>query len=125
MNQALEVQNAKITSTSLGVEDHGIFTAWLTLDYGGGGQSFGGFALDTWDEARKKRIGSAYGMEFIARILETLEVATWEKLPGTVCRVRAQHTSVEEIGHFLKDKWFNPRALADEILVAIPKQRRA
>ena len=33
--------NAKITSTHLGQEDHGIFTAWLQLDYGGSGQGFG------------------------------------------------------------------------------------
>ena len=28
---------AKITSTHLGWEDHGIFTAWLTVDYETGG----------------------------------------------------------------------------------------
>ena len=123
MNAQTEIQNAKITSTMLGVEDHGILSAWLNLDYGGSGQGFGGYALDVWDESRQKRIGQAYGAEFIRRILEVLEVTKWEKLPGTPCRVRASHSKVEAIGHYLKDQWFDPAALANEDLTAIPKQR--
>lgn len=109
-----ELMNAKIRSTMLGREDHGILTAFLNLDYGSGGQSFGGYALDEWVGPRSsegKRIGTAYGMEFIAEILRVLEVETWEKLPGTVCRVRAEHSKVHAIGHFLKDQWFEPEKL--------------
>ena len=107
-------KNARITATSLGNEDHGIFTAYIVLDYGGAGQSFGGYALDQWSEPMHRRIGTAYGCEFIKEILRVLEVREWEKLPGTFCRVRAHHSGVEEIGHPLKDHWFNPNTLAEK-----------
>ena len=113
-----ETKNANITRTMLGIEDHGIMSYSLTLDYGGSGQSFGGYCLDTpvKDDDGKflGRKGVAYGADTILKILETLEVSTWEKLPGTKCRVVATHTGVKKIGHLLKDKWFDPAALAEE-----------
>jgi hypothetical protein len=72
-----EIRNAKISSTHLGVEDHNITTAMLTLDYGGVCQGFGGWSLDTPKKINGKfvkRVGTAFGMEFIMQILETLEV---------------------------------------------------
>jgi hypothetical protein len=41
-----EMELATIVSTSLGREDHGIFTFMLDLDYGGSGQGAGGYALN-------------------------------------------------------------------------------
>ena len=110
-----EIVNARITSTQLGREDHGIFTAWLMLDYGGSGQGFGGYALDGKPPERRagsERPGTAFGCEFIIRLLRTLDVERWEKLPGTVCRVECSDGRVKRIGHFLKDQWFDPEALA-------------
>jgi len=105
-------QNARITKTMLGKEDHGIFTFMLHLNYGDGGQGAGGWALDdaVLDGGGKfvRRAGTAEGMALIIRILETLEVKTWEDLPGTFCRVRAS-MGVEEIGHPLKNQWLNFR----------------
>ena len=110
-----ETTNAKIVSTALGVEDHGIFTAMIHLDYGGRGQGFGGYSLDAPPVDRDGgRVPTKFGMAFIAAILKTLEVETWEKLPGTYCRVKADRGCVREIGHLLKDKWFDPKALAQE-----------
>ena len=108
-----EIKNAKIISTSLGGEDHGIFTIYIHLDYGGVCQAFGGWSLDTPDkkspkEFHKGRVGTAYGMNFIMNVLHTLGVSTWEKLPGTYCRVIAEHHVVHAIGHLLEEKWFNP-----------------
>lgn len=106
-----EIKNAIITSTHLGCEDHGIFTCYLHLDYGGSGQGFGGYALDKHNGNRgegSERLGTAYGMEFIRRILSTLEISQWEKLPGTHVRVVASHEKVLSIGHIIKDRWFSP-----------------
>lgn len=119
----IETMNAKIRSTTLGREDHGIFTAFLNLDYGSSGQSFGGYALDEWcgpRSAEGRRVGTAYGMEFIAEILRTLEVESWEKLPGTVCRVRCEHSKIHAIGHFLKDQWFDPSELHAQFYATKP-----
>lgn len=37
----IEIRNARIVRTFLGIEDHGIFTAVLTLNYGDSQQGFG------------------------------------------------------------------------------------
>ena len=107
------IKNAVIESTMLGVEDHGIMTCFLNLNYGGSGQGFGGYGLDEPIKKNGKfirRQGSAYGMEFIKRILETLEVETWEKLKGEKIRVEAEEWGeIYKIGHYIKDKWFEPK----------------
>lgn len=105
---SIETKNARITSTTITIEDHGCLSAWLYLDYGGSGQGFGGYALDAWDPLLKKRVGVAWGCEYLRRILEVLEIGTWEKLPGALIRVRADHGKVHAIGHPLKDQWFSP-----------------
>jgi hypothetical protein len=105
----MAIKNAIIEGTTLGVEDHGIFTAMISLDYGDSGhQGFGGYAFDEWQEEKKKRVGVGFGIDFIRSVLETLEVETWEDLIGTHCRVDSEHCKVHKIGHILKDKWFDP-----------------
>src|SRR5262249_57170702 len=71
---------AKIKSTFLGYEDHGILTAFVQLEYGGSGQGAGGYAFDEWDG--EKRIFGSEGMEFVAGVLRACGVDSWEKLPG-------------------------------------------
>ena len=100
---ALHPKNAKIVSTMLGFEDHGIMTCYLYLDYDGSGQGFGGYAL-----------GGEFGIEFIKKILKTLEVDKWEDLAGTHCRAEAGHDKVHRIGHILKDQWFDPKDIVPE-----------
>lgn len=113
-----ETRNARIVSTMLGVEDHGIFTLMVHLDYGGAGQGFGGYALDGPRKDSQGefvgRFGSAAGMQCIMDLLNALGVDRWEKLPGTVCRVRSGSAwgkgPIEEIGHYMKDQWFSHEA---------------
>lgn len=108
----MEIQNAKIDSVSLGY-DRGVFLcAWLYLDYGGNCQGFGGYVLAK--NSGPQRALNDFGIEYINRILSVLEIETWEKLPGTPCRVKANHCKVFAIGHFLKDKWFDPEELQKE-----------
>jgi len=90
-----KIRNAKITSTFLGFEDHGIFTYILYLDYGGSGQGAGLIAL-----------GGEFTDNHIRGILKTLEVESWEDLPGRHIRAEASSGCVRRIGHVLKDKWF-------------------
>ena len=104
----METKNAVIESTMLGIEDHGILTCFLNLNYGGSGQGFGGYGLDGFDKAKDKRIGTAWGMEFVRRVLETMEVDSWEKLSGKHCRVISDNGKVYKIGHIIKDRWFDP-----------------
>jgi len=106
-----EKRNAIIEATSLGLESHGIFSAYLTLSYGGSGQAFGGYGLDRHNGLRganSGRVGTAYGMEFIARIMQTVGVDRWEDLKGKHLRADMEHGKVHGIGHILEEKWFYP-----------------
>jgi len=101
----METKNAIIKSAIIEIEDHGILTAWLNLDYGGGGQGFGGYALQSngWDEPGPNIAGL-----FIRRVLDTVGVREWNSLEGQTIRVKAEQAKIHEIGHIIKDDWFNP-----------------
>lgn len=78
----MEREIAKIVKTTLGYEDHGILTFFLHLEYGGGGQGAGGYALDRYSEMAKRRVGTEEGCEFIIRVLRACGVSKWEDLKG-------------------------------------------
>lgn len=103
----MEIKNAQIKSTTLGIEDHGIMTFYLHLDYGGSGQGAGGYSLDEWSEIEKKRIGAPSGCELIRSILEIIGVEKWEDLPGQYIRVKADYGKVYAIGNMLNDNWLD------------------
>ena len=103
-----EIKNAKIKRVRLGY-DRGVFLcAWLHLDYGGAGQGFGGFVLNQYDKDSEKRIGTAWGTQYIQEILRVVGVDSWEDLPGKHIRVDSEHSKVHGIGNILKDEWFYP-----------------
>jgi len=105
----METKNAKITGTMLGIEDHGIFTCFICLEYGGSGQGFGGHALDEYDKEADTRIGVSGGIEYIRKVLEVIEVDSWEELKGKYCRVIVDNFKVYSIGNITKEKWFDPQ----------------
>lgn len=102
-----EIKNAVIAKATLGRCDHGGLDAWLHLDYGGGGQGFGGYALYLPPGFKHHSIESCAG-HFIWRVLEIAGVETWEQLKGKTIRAKATWDKVEAIGHIVKDDWFNP-----------------
>ncbi len=83
-------------------------TCYLQLDYGDVTQGFGDYALDSYDEKSKTRIGTAHGMEFIIQILNIVGVDEWNELVGKYVRVKADRCKVYEIGNIIRDEWFNP-----------------
>lgn len=109
-----EIMNARIVSTTLGLEDHGIFTCYLRLEYGDGvAQSFGGYELDQYnDDAGMRRDFNGSGLEFIRSVIDVVGVADWEALKGQLVRLRFDSNSasrrIESIGNALQDKWFSP-----------------
>lgn len=95
-----EIRNAKITRTFLGFEDHGIFTAFVYLDYGEARQGFGGYFLN-----------GPVCWKWLSNVLEVVGASSWEELPGKHCRADTEHTKVHRLGHLLEDRWFDPSEL--------------
>jgi hypothetical protein len=73
-----------IQATHLGYgNDHGIMSADLTCVYPGGGIGVGGYCLDKSTGAPDyERVGTAYGLDHLIRIIETVGANSWEKLRG-------------------------------------------
>jgi len=94
-----EIFNAKVRDTFIGIEDHGIFTAFIQLDLSDGTtQAFGTYDLRTHDAAFK----------FVAGCLRICESESWEKLKGSTLRARRDDERLTAIGKLLKDDWFEP-----------------
>ena len=97
--------NAVIKSATITNADHGVLSAYIHLDYGGAGQAFGGYVLYS-PSAKSGSHEANYAGLFIWRVLETVGVSEWERLPGKTVRVRQEHDKVHAIGHIVKDEWF-------------------
>ena len=107
----MEIRNAKITSTMLGREDHGIMTFMIFVEFGGCGCGIGGYAIDQYDRETETRVFAAKGLEAISKILEVVGVDEWEKLPNKYIRIKDNGwgSTIDEIGNLMEDKWFNLR----------------
>lgn len=118
----MQIINAKIQSTMLGIEDHGCMIASIGLDYGGTAQGFGQSVLDApLKDSEGKflgRRGTAYGCEWIRRCMEAVGVEKWEDLPGKYVRIEREdgyQGLAVGIGHIVENKWFRPKDLAVEM----------
>jgi hypothetical protein len=107
----MEIKNAKISSTMLGREDHGIMTFMIFIEFEHVACGVGGYALDQCGKDYETRIFSAKGMEAISEILEVVGVSKWEDLPGKYIRFKDNGwgSTIDEIGNIMEDKWFNLR----------------
>lgn len=103
----METKNAIITDATITSDDHGCLSAWLTLDYGGSGQGFGGYALYLPKSFTHHELKSVAG-HFIWRVMEVAGVLKWADLKGKTVRVKAEHSKVHAIGHIVKEDWFCP-----------------
>lgn len=105
-------RNARITSSDIFIEDHGILTAFLYLDFGGTSQGFGGYNLESK--------GANYCAAFIRGVLDVIGEYHWSKLAGKVIRVRGGGgpglaTTIEAIGHPIEDRWFYPKRVMEKL----------
>ena len=104
------IENALITNVDLSMADHGCLTLAMTLEGGGWGVVYGGYCLgkgylgaddDFFD-------GSAAGMEYLIRIMDTVGVEKFQDLRGEYVRVATKRGDpVKIIGNIIKDKWFD------------------
>lgn len=110
-NLGYTIENALIEKVDLSMADHGCLTLAMTLQGGGWGVVYGGYCLgkgylgaddDFFD-------GSAAGMEYLMRIMDTVGVERFQDLKGKYVRVaiKGWGGQVKIIGNILKDKWFD------------------
>ena len=109
-----EIKNYRIISTHLGYEADDIFTFYLRLKGADGVHvSVGGYALDSPDTLSTgtltKRILTVKGATLIAKILDTVGVATWEELHGEYIRVEDNGLGsyITKFGNLIEDKWID------------------
>ena len=96
-----EIKNAVIKNAEITTGERGILDAWLTLDFGGTGQGFGGFALYIPKSFTHHNVLSVAG-HHIFRIMEIAGVEKWSQLPGKTIRVEGSWQEILRIGHIVK-----------------------
>lgn len=105
-----EILNAKITSVSLTMADHGCLTFWITVEGGGWGVSIGGYCIGHgYLGADNFKVEYGDGLEAMMRIMDTVGVERWEDLKDKYIRVEVNglFESVKKIGNITENKWFD------------------
>jgi len=103
----IEIKNAVIESAEITTADRGILDCWLSLDFGGAGQGFGGYALYLPRSFSHHQILSVAG-HHLFRIMEIAGVEKWSQLKGRTIRVEGSWSKIHRIGHIVKDDWYCP-----------------
>lgn len=104
------IENALITDIDLSMADHGCLTLAMTLKGDSWGVVYGGYCLgkgylDADDDFFS---GSASGMEYLIRIMDTVGVEKFQDLKGKHVRVATKRGDpVKIIGNIINDKWFD------------------
>lgn len=105
------IENALIEKVDLSMADHGCLTLAMTLQGGGWGVVYGGYCLGKGYLGADDDFfsGSAAGMEYLMRIMDTVGVERFQDLKGKYVRVaiKGWGDQVKIIGNILKDKWFD------------------
>lgn len=104
-----EIENAKIISADLSMEECGVLTLSLVLEGAGWGCAYGGYVLGHGYLGAEEFKGSAKGMESIMRIMDVVGVEKFIDLKGKIVRVAARGWggSIKIIGNVISDKWFD------------------
>jgi len=120
-----EKELGKVSYTKLGFEDHGILTFVIGFDFGGHGQGFGTYCLDTFKNqnvcelGKRELIFKAAAIEGIKRVLKAFGVNLWEELVGKTAWVERNkdgYISTIEAPDFIKHHGkFNIRKYYDDI----------
>jgi len=111
----MKVEDARISKTNLGVAytDHGILSATIMLDFGSGGQGFGGVTLDGINPKHKTGDGvpsriATTGASSLLLAIDAVFGCDWEDLKDKKCRayyIGNGQGIITALGHEVRDMW--------------------
>lgn len=83
-DRTYEAKLGRVEKADLFIEDHGLLTCFLMINFGGSVQGFGGLCLSTTDKADKhhRQRGTAQGLDFVLRLLELFGVDRLSECAG-------------------------------------------
>ena len=106
-----KIENALITNVDLSMADHGCLTLAMALEGSGWGVVYGGYCLGKGYLGADDDFfnGSAAGMEYLMRIMDTVGVEKFQDLKGKYIRVATKGwgDAVKIIGNIIHNKWFD------------------
>lgn len=113
MSQVIE--NGRITNADIMFSRGFILDCWLTLEFDGSGQGFGGYVLggnpfDTSAACARHHDQRNLAADFIGGVMAVADVEKFSELVGKVIRVRRETSfgPIVAIGHPFKERWYEP-----------------
>lgn len=105
------IENALIESVDLSMADYGCLVLAMDLKGNGWSVTYGNYCLGKGYLGADDDffLGSAAGMEYLIRIMDTVGVERFQNLKGKYVRVaiKGWGSTVKIIGNILKDQWFD------------------
>jgi hypothetical protein len=85
----------------------------IHINFGNGGQNFGGVSLDTPSEEKKRRVGTAGGCDFIVQMLNLFNIEEFGDMVGRTVYALQKYGMIvglelpkfEGGGRFLLEEW--------------------
>jgi len=117
----MEEKNAIISHAEIRLTRGMFLEVCLTLDYGGAGQCMVSPVLMVGPASSaylKTCAGPNFTGMYIDAVLRVVGAEKWSDVPGKPVRVLATHTKVCQIGHVIKNVWFNPEEAFDALAKA-------
>ena len=105
------IENARITSVSLSMADHGCLTFGIIVEGGGWGCNIGGWAIGHGYSGADYFDATGSGLVAMMKIMDVVGVEKWEDLKGKYIRVDSDGwgSTIHKIGNILKEDWFDIR----------------
>ncbi len=106
-----KIENAKIVSADFSMQDYGCLTFYMGIDSSSGYYKHGGYCLGHGYIGAENFEGSAKGLEYIMRIMDTVGVSKFSQLPDKYIRVafKDQYDAPKIIGNIIIDQWFDTK----------------
>lgn len=104
------IMNARIESARVELARGFALTIWIHVEHESGSQGFGGYCLTNVTKSPMPHLAA-----WTAALFTMFGVERFEDMVGQACRVDADFGRIYRIGHLLKDDWFDPEELNEQL----------